>query len=229
MMNDYRCEICGISFKTYEKNRKYCSHKCSAEGRSLRVEVSCSWCGRVKKVKLFEFKKTKNFFCNDHECKANWQSENLSGKNSPLTNKKEFICCNCGKTVLLSDWEERRGLRIFCNRECYKEYARGENSPNWKVDRNSLKTTQNLAIRNSSEMKDWRISVYERDNYKCQICGERGSIDLNAHHIEKFSKNHEERFSVDNGLTLCIKCHRKTFKKEEMYENYFKWVVSQIL
>lgn len=71
------------------------------------------------------------------------------------------------------------------------------------------KTPQMLLIRNSFEYKLWRTAVYERDNYTCVFCGQRG-YRLNADHIKPFSLFPELRFAIDNGRTLCIDCHKKT-------------------
>ena len=60
----------------------------------------------------------------------------------------------------------------------------------------------------------WRNEVFERDNYTCQKCNKRGG-ELNAHHIKSYSKFKELRYEVDNGITVCIECHRKIHKKVE--------------
>ena len=75
-------------------------------------------------------------------------------------------------------------------------------------------------------MADWRKSVYIRDNYTCQMCGNRSTknsgIVLNAHHIIKFSENKDLRFDIDNGVTLCEHCHKLTYGKEYEFEEQFK-------
>jgi len=77
---------------------------------------------------------------------------------------------------------------------------KGSDHWNWKG---------NGSDRYKSEYKVWRKSVYERDNYTCQGCGIRG-CKLNAHHIKEWCNYKELRFDVDNGVTLCHDCHKKT-------------------
>jgi len=75
-------------------------------------------------------------------------------------------------------------------------------------------TEPNKLIRNGHKFRNWRIAVFERDNYTCQECGEKSKkghkVYLEAHHIKSFSVYKELRFEVDNGRTLCKKCHKKT-------------------
>lgn len=66
--------------------------------------------------------------------------------------------------------------------------------------------------RNTVEYRVWRTKVFERDDYTCQDCEQRGG-ELNAHHIKPFAKYKDLRFEVSNGVTLCIDCHKEVHKK----------------
>lgn len=77
-----------------------------------------------------------------------------------------------------------------------------ENHWNWKGGI----TKEIVLIRHSLEYKSWRNAVFERDNYTCRGCGNRG-VYLEVHHIKSFSEYPDLRFIVDNGITYCQKCH----------------------
>jgi hypothetical protein len=75
----------------------------------------------------------------------------------------------------------------------------------------------------SQEYAQWRTTIFERDDYTCQECGQRG-CDLNGHHLLPYRDYPDPQFSLNpkNGITLCVECHRKTFGKEyEFWCRYF--------
>lgn len=83
--------------------------------------------------------------------------------------------------------------------------AKGEKHWNWKGGASSLQAR----ILHQIEYKLWREAVFARDNWTCRKCKKQGGR-LNAHHIKGFTKYPELRFAIDNGITLCLKCHKLT-------------------
>lgn len=81
-----------------------------------------------------------------------------------------------------------------------------------------------IAIRQCYKYREWRSSIFERDNFTCLICKKRGG-QLNVdHHPKRFvdivngngiisveqALQNKELWNLDNGRTLCVKCHTKT-------------------
>jgi hypothetical protein len=56
----------------------------------------------------------------------------------------------------------------------------------------------------------WSNLVKHRDLQKCTNCG--NTHDLHAHHVKSFKESPELRYDVNNGVTLCGRCHRAHHK-----------------
>jgi len=84
--------------------------------------------------------------------------------------------------------------------------ASGEKNHNWKDGATPI----NTLLRKSLEYKLWREAVFKRDNYTCIWCGGESHGDIEADHIKSFAYFPELRFAIDNGRTLCRKCHKTT-------------------
>jgi len=89
---------------------------------------------------------------------------------------------------------------------------RGENHPNWIEDREKVKLGRYSNSYRYGQVSSWRKDIFERDDYTCQHCNQKGGK-LNAHHIKPWAKYPELRYEIDNGLTLCVTCHRIEHKK----------------
>jgi len=111
---------------------------------------------------------------------------------------------NLGKK--LSKSTEDKMSRAKIGKPNYKNrLITGSRHWNWQGG----KTIESIRLRHNAEYKEWRKSVFKRDNYTCQECGERGGY-LNADHIKPWCLFPELRFDIDNGKTLCVYCHKKT-------------------
>lgn len=59
------------------------------------------------------------------------------------------------------------------------------------------------------EHDKWSLAVKTRDGFKCQECPCTDRKDLHAHHKKSWTTHPHLRFVLDNGITLCIRCHAK--------------------
>ena len=101
--------------------------------------------------------------------------------------------------------EGRRSTR----RGCINLSARGENSHFWNGGVSQINRTERQNFMATTEYRNWRWMVFERDNYTCQICFKRGGY-LHADHIKPYALFPKLRLVLSNGRTLCIECHKKT-------------------
>lgn len=85
-------------------------------------------------------------------------------------------------------------------------------------------------LRYSTKYKKWRKSVLKRDNHTCRKC-KTEEQPLHAHHIKPLMFNLNLAFNVDNGLTVCPKCHYKIHKTEKVdhHINRGKTIDSELL
>ena len=143
-----------------------------------------------------------------------------------------FSCLECDKEFWRKPSAIKKGNNKFCSKNCYFEWQRGRKRSSefgtkcrmGQKRRNAkrvLITPQNKRIRGSEEYKQWREAVFARDDWTCQRCGKRSKknqyIVIHAHHIKPFAVFPELRFEVDNGETLCKKCHDKEPKGKDVY------------
>lgn len=220
------CKKCGKEFKDFKSNHKiFCSKKCmhsceevnkrraesAKRSRKGSIRAICIICGKsltkfrceVKAIRL------KGLTCSK-ECGYKKISMLLSGDKSPIWKGGIPNCSDCGKKI------------SYGNRKCHKcrgkEFS-GEKSWAWKGGITPL----NIQIRGCETMKSWKKCVFERDNWTCVVCNERGGK-LNADHIKSFALimkenkissmqnalDCKELWKLSNGRTLCVPCHRKS-------------------
>lgn len=198
------CKFCGIQFysKGGSLKQQYCSRKCAyasrvgvASGRKgkkyphlrrARIGV-CAVCGAEFRA-TGDFNTAKGVRKQIYCSKPCWAARGT-------TKIIDHVCAGCGKTF-------KGGLkRKYCSTDCANKYMVGENASCYK-DGKSLSRER---ARHTNDLYKWREAVYERDSHTCQKCGATG--EMHAHHIKSWATHINLRFDVDNGITLCVKCH----------------------
>ncbi len=156
---------------------------------------------------------------------------------------RKYYCkeLNCSNVICYDTWKSGGKSCRSCSAK--KRFSRPENNNRYIDGRTPLRDM----IRHLKESEEWRNSIFERDNYTCQECGDNRGHNLNAHHKKQFAELlseflHEyDQFSpiedketlvrlamkwqsfweISNGKTLCEDCHKniKRLEKSEKETN----------
>jgi hypothetical protein len=174
--------------------------------------VVCKYCS-IEFAKFdSEIKKhpTANHFC----CKEHFDL--YRGVKPDITLK----CAQCGKDIIKAGSMENKRTNHFCSNTCYNDWRsinlRGENNYTWA---GGITRPIYRKLRNCRLSTNWRIAIFERDNYTCTECGCTEHLDV--HHTVEFAdiikQNNittyaqgadcEQLWDVNNGITLCVHCH----------------------
>jgi 5-methylcytosine-specific restriction endonuclease McrA len=197
--------------------------------KQKNVKISCLVCNKLMVVWPCLLKRGKKY-CSE-ECQHRHQKLNLTGDN------KKCLYCNCNFYVYKHQKKDKRG--IYCSKKC--QYS----SELWKKsigDANRSNILDSVfilrrQIRDSEIYNFWRNLVLKRDNYTCLLCNKRGGK-LNVDHIIPFfyiiKINNitcfkeallcEDLWSLDNGRTLCVGCHKSTdtYGEKVKHSNYYE-------
>jgi hypothetical protein len=158
----------------------------------LKMNILCKWCGNNIIARRSSDNVPRRIFCS-YKCRNIYRNKNI-----PQTEKQRKMSSERMKTLCKRERPIEERLRASITR-------RGNKCHFWKGGISPI----NKRIREGVEYKLWREAVFKRDNWTCQECKTRGGK-LNAHHIKSFALFKEFRFDVNNGLTLCLSCHKKT-------------------
>lgn len=164
--------------KKYWAVKKLCSKECESVFRSGKPFINKVPMTQEIKDKISATKKGANL----GEFSPRWKGGKIS-----------LQCKQCSTAFKVDPCE--KGAK-FCSRKCCDK------------NKDKGKTKRNERVRKSLAYKNWRISVFERDNYKCVECGNAGY--LHADHIKPFALHPKLQLDINNGRTLCIDCHKKT-------------------
>lgn len=179
------------------RQSRYCSQKCFQADKSRKHSkiMKCITCGKKTKVADSQFSIVgRGTYCSIR-CKK----------------KQYFIQCEiCKKEVMSRPSEKRK----YCSLRCTAKGRKGTKNGKWKGGT----TPQARLVRTNQKYYQWQQAVFQRDNWICQMCFNRGGR-LEAHHnkisLADLVKNNPNTFQADddyfyqveNGLTLCYSCH----------------------
>lgn len=199
------CHQCSTSYRTNEKPQKYCSRRCyySARKHMPRLRTGsmavCPLCSK----QFYNYPSRQNTHCsrlcgNKARTGSTWSEQR----------RKNFVPYWKGKT--LSEETRRKISQTRIERRI--TYPTGSASPAWKGGITPI----NKRLRHRKRYKNWRFSVFKRDNWTCLFCGIRNkkglgsTVKLQADHIKPFAFFPNLRYKIANGRTLCLPCHRAT-------------------
>jgi len=165
------------------------------------------WRARIGKCKICgkEFRATKDFNTEKGIRNQQYCSRECWNHRAKVINK----CRYCGKEIRTFKSVNKQYCDQGCRDMDYRQRFVGENSHFWRGG----KTGKNKLIRTNARYAEWRVKVFTRDGHTCRKCKTKSEpgkkVYLNAHHIKPVAKFPELAYEVDNGLTLCDKCHKK--------------------
>ena len=163
----------------------------------MPITVNCIECG--KEQKIIPARSGTYKFCS-YSCRSRWRSKNWTGENHPQFNKdaiREKVCPVCNKLFPLKADKNQKFCSMGCTKIGQKRYRGNENS----------RYRENARRKNrGGPHRIWVSAVINRDLATCQKCGVK-DVEMHAHHIKSYKDHPELRFDVDNGITLCFKCH----------------------
>lgn len=217
VQNIYRHICCSLSCKTYIHNKN--------GKRKIPSEIDI--CSPEIKIKMKEWSDT----CNS--TKGEWNLSEDHRKNISIREKEWY------KTRS----SHLKGIKIpkeVIDRR--NETTRANREKSWKGNLSRFKV-----IVRSLLFRTWSKPIFERDNFRCMQCGSENNLSI--HHIVSFNKLLKEVFEqypyldirsyddkcilhkacleypplsdTDNGITLCVSCHRGYHRSGDKTHNDF--------
>ena len=123
--------------------------------------------------------------------------------------RKKYFCSDCDKQVTYKGFKchscAAKGRRHTDKSKklisLHNKAPKGAQHHSWRGGITPFEHAERIKFRRTIQKQ-----VLDRDNYTCQICGQRGG-NLQVDHIQPWKDYVELRFSMDNCRTLCMDCH----------------------
>jgi 5-methylcytosine-specific restriction endonuclease McrA len=239
-------KIAKIIGKTRDEIRKFCikielngymGEKPIQKSKTIKHEKAMI-CENCKAPLYLSGRGRNKRFCSN-SCRRIWWQNNTDKKNKIESAIYNLTCKQCGNTFksygnkkqqccskicsgLYSRKKKASAICPICNKS-FMQKRKNQRFCSSKCSAESFRT-YNPKMRGKEHIRDfyyreWRTSVFARDEYKCKSCNEIGNGNLRAHHLEGWTNNLELRYEIKNGVTLCKKCHDRFHKKYGYGEN----------
>ena len=213
------CSKCGkekeIEKFVKDKNKKdgyrsYCKECENLKRRKTPIKPKakegfkiCAKCNKELLLECFN-KRNGKYFSYCKKCEREYDKNRYKhicidcNKEYKSGRKDSVRCKECNSKILA-----QRGKEILdkLNSEQY-----GSSNPNWNPN---LTDEERNSKRDNKQYREWRSKVFKRDNWTCQCCGDNKGGNLNAHHLNSYTTDKDNRYNVENGITLCVECHKK--------------------
>lgn len=224
------CKQCGLVFTTYVSDkRKFCSHSCADKHHGLHLNSGAFKKGCKSFVRTKEYRDKMSKLMKGRKCPwnvgRNKMTDQRGSKNPNYKHgkTKNNRCVDCGTRI----W--------FSFTRCKSCANRGENNPRYIDGRTQFERS----LRNTYDYKQWKERVLQRDKGICQECGSGDEIEV--HHKVSFgilcsdfiveynrlnlkedrkvdlAKWYYPLWDIDNGITLCVSCHKEVDVKRRQY------------
>lgn len=209
------CKVCGKEFDRKpalikRAKNPTCSEECRNKMYRHEATTKCCVCGKEIKTTECELKKRPQKVCSK-ECKSKLIS-NLKKKD-----KVELQCPMCKKYFEVHSYRLNNQVVICCSRSCATKYQERDKTKHPRYNEN-ISDEERIDRRILKENVLWRNEVMKRDKYTCQVCKQYGGK-LEAHHLNSYHWDKEHRLDLNNGITLCQRCHKDFHKKYTKHNN----------
>lgn len=166
----------------------------------------CKICNKTKKLDDFYFHTRANLYNNIcKECQKKKYPRKIIGKFTRLSENE--------KTLIIKLYDIEKNITKIANKIRRSQYTIslflnkiGKHKTVKRIKCKDKNCNIKDNLRKNPEMSSWKKSVYRRDNFICQKC-HKSSGELNAHHLNGYHWDEEDRLNIENGVTLCKKCH----------------------
>lgn len=207
-IHEFICRHCGKVYRTARKDcNTYCSRECSfadkeawcACGASLRGtgRKECDVCAQIHIPKIcecvvcgvkFETWRAGAKYCS-RDCVL--EKERTRARDAfvsvALTNDVVIKqCLFCGKAYETNYYASRR---LFCSKRCSKRHVRQNRKHNGRAQEQHRRRQERMKKPAGAELV-YRAKVFERDGWRCQICGKKVDPKLEWPHPKSATLDH---------------------------------------